>query len=237
MLRIGQDLQKAFNVRSDGKRRKSFDYREQLGVGILHTARKNLNQNRKRKLFRVLILEVNMPPIFRNSSSGSLTRAQAVALMKERQAAQNSGAPSHDVSNEPRIPKGSGQESGEWTKDGATSKTGGEREISTRCPKGYDIVPMEVTGYTDGPESTGKHPGDPGYGQASSGAKTRSGTFAAPPGYKFGTRMYVPGFGWGTVQDRGSAIHNNKLDIWFKTVAEAKKWGRRKNVNVIICKG
>jgi 3D (Asp-Asp-Asp) domain-containing protein len=48
--------------------------------------------------------------------------------------------------------------------------------------------------------------------------------------------MYVPGYGWGTVQDIGGAIKGNRLDVWFKTVEEAKRWGRQK-LNVIVCRG
>ena len=69
----------------------------------------------------------------------------------------------------------------------------------------------------------------------SSGAKTSHGTIAAATNHTFGTRMYVPGYGWGTVQDRGGKIKGNHIDLWFKTVEEAKKWGKR-TVNVVVCK-
>ena len=46
------------------------------------------------------------------------------------------------------------------------------------CPNGSTVVSMEVTGYTSGPESTGKGPGDPGYGRTASGATACSPTMS-----------------------------------------------------------
>jgi 3D (Asp-Asp-Asp) domain-containing protein len=41
--------------------------------------------------------------------------------------------------------------------------------------------------------------------------------------------MYVPGYGWGLVEDRGSAIKGpNRLDLYFEGLEEAKQWGRRR---------
>lgn len=56
---------------------------------------------------------------------------------------------------------------------------------------------------------------------------------AAPPQYKFGTRMYIPGFGNAIVLDRGGAIKGNKLDLLVKTKSQAYAWGR-KNVTVTV---
>ena len=39
--------------------------------------------------------------------------------------------------------------------------------------------------------------------------------------------MYVPGYGWGTVQDRGGAIKGDKLDLYFKSHKKALEWGRK----------
>ena len=149
--------------------------------------------------------------------------------------------PGHDVSNEPRVPKGN-SDGGQWTTGGSsgggrTSDEGASAdEAGATCPNGYEIVPMEVTAYTNGPESTGKRPGHPQYGITFYKSKAGPGTIAAPPEYAHNTRMYVPGYGWGSVQDTGGAIKGNHLDVWFETVEEARKWGRRK-INVIVCKG
>jgi len=86
-----------------------------------------------------------------------------------------------------------------------------------------------------GPESTQKRPGDPGYGITKNGAIAGPGTLAAPIQY-MGRRMYVPGYGWGTVQDIGGAIQGNRLDVWFESVDEARRWGRQ-TLDVIVCNG
>ena len=141
-----------------------------------------------------------------------------------------------DVTYEPRVLKGN-PDAGEWTTAGNAEPTQSEQAVGAKCPNGYDVVTMEVTAYTSGPESTGKSPGNPKYGITKSGAVAGPGTIAAPRSYELGkTRMYVPGYGWGTVQDIGGAIKGNHLDVWFKTVEEAKRWGRRK-LNVIVCRG
>lgn len=56
------------------------------------------------------------------------------------------------------------------------------------------------------------------------------GTIAADTKYyRFGTRMHVPGYGWGVVEDRGSAIKGpNRLDLYMDNHSKALSWGRRK---------
>jgi 3D (Asp-Asp-Asp) domain-containing protein len=58
----------------------------------------------------------------------------------------------------------------------------------------------------------------------------RDGTVAADTRYyPFGTRMYVPGYGWGRVEDRGGAIKGpDRIDLYFSSHQEALRWGRRK---------
>lgn len=65
----------------------------------------------------------------------------------------------------------------------------------------------------------------------------REGTIAADTDYyPFGTRMYVPGYGWGVVQDRGGAIKGpHRIDLYMKTHQEALEWGRQKvQVTVVL---
>lgn len=64
---------------------------------------------------------------------------------------------------------------------------------------------------------------------------SRMGTIAADTEfYPIGTVMYVPGYGWGTVQDRGSAIKGpNRIDVFMKSHSEALEWGRRE-VKVVV---
>ncbi len=55
----------------------------------------------------------------------------------------------------------------------------------------------------------------------------RDGTIAADTRhYPFGTRMYVPGWGYGRVEDRGSAITGpDRLDLYFNSHSTALQWG------------
>ncbi len=65
-------------------------------------------------------------------------------------------------------------------------------------------------------------------GQTASGKQARHGTIAADTNlYPFGTIMYVPGYGYGVVEDRGSAINGERLDLFFRSHREAQKWGRK----------
>ena len=48
-----------------------------------------------------------------------------------------------------------------------------------------------------------------------------------------GTKVYVPGYGLAVAQDTGSAIKNNKIDLFMNTSSEAYNWGVR-NVEVYI---
>ncbi len=56
------------------------------------------------------------------------------------------------------------------------------------------------------------------------------GTIAADTKYyPFGTRMYVPGYGQGVVEDRGGAIKGpNRIDLYFDSHSDALTWGRKK---------
>lgn len=108
------------------------------------------------------------------------------------------------------------------------------------------IMVMEVTGYCDcgiccswerswfglGPPviSAGPNKGKPKQvGVTASGGKTRPGTIAADTSVlPFGTIVYVPGYGYGRVEDRGGAIKGKRLDLWFSSHEKAKQWGRKR---------
>ena len=131
--------------------------------------------------------------------------------------------------------------------------------ISLRGKK-VEKIRMVVTAYDAGPESTGWRrkfftwpPLRPVYtggklkgqrkrvGITADGTKarqvrwTRKGTIAADTTkYPFGTKMYVPGYGWGEVHDIGSAIKGNHIDIFFRSHKAAMKWGRKVLVVTVI---
>ncbi len=58
----------------------------------------------------------------------------------------------------------------------------------------------------------------------------RDGTIAADTRYyRFGTRMYVPGYGWGRVEDRGGAIKGpERIDLYMDSHSRARRWGKRR---------
>lgn len=71
-------------------------------------------------------------------------------------------------------------------------------------------------------------------GITASGTRVRPGTIAADTSiYPFGTIMYVEGYGYGRVEDRGSAIVGNRIDLYYRTHAQAMAWGRQ-NLRVKI---
>ncbi|HET6490306.1 MAG TPA: 3D domain-containing protein [Syntrophales bacterium] len=105
---------------------------------------------------------------------------------------------------------------------------------------------MLVTAYDPGPKSTGweyrfldffftpvyaygPHKGKvKEVGMTSSGKKAKKGTIAADiRRYPYGTQMHVPGYGWGEVQDTGSAIKGDHIDVFFPKEKDAIAWGRK----------
>lgn len=65
-------------------------------------------------------------------------------------------------------------------------------------------------------------------GVTASGVKARRGTIAADlKVFPFGTRLRVPGYGVGRVEDIGGAIKGRHIDVWFPSHAEARRWGAR----------
>ena len=111
------------------------------------------------------------------------------------------------------------------------------------------VVPMEVTAYCPCKQccewkrnwrgrpvfASGSLKGErKKVGQTASGAQADIGTIAADTTlYPFGTFMYVPGYGYGRVEDRGGAIKGQRLDVFFKKHRQAEQWGRA-TVNVHV---
>ena len=71
-------------------------------------------------------------------------------------------------------------------------------------------------------------------GKTSSGAMVRPGTIAADTSiYPYGTVMYVPGYGYGRVEDTGGAIKGQHIDLYRPNHWFARQWGvRSKKVKV-----
>lgn len=87
----------------------------------------------------------------------------------------------------------------------------------------------EVTAYTAGYESTGKHPDHPLYKVTASGATVEENhTIACAMSIDFDTQVYIPYFGRTfTCEDRGGAIKEGHLDVYMDLVEDALEFGRR----------
>jgi 3D (Asp-Asp-Asp) domain-containing protein/uncharacterized protein YabE (DUF348 family) len=87
-------------------------------------------------------------------------------------------------------------------------------------PKGGRRMRVEATGYS--PRQRGLSD------FTATGARAKRGVIAVDPRViPFGTRVYVPGYGYAVAADTGGAIKGNRIDLCFATVAECFAWGRR----------
>ncbi|MBO9130675.1 3D domain-containing protein [Bacillus sp. 165] len=96
----------------------------------------------------------------------------------------------------------------------------------------YRSVTVTATGYTAGAESTGKHPSHPSYGVTYSGVKVKRDLFSTIAAdlkvFPIGTILFIPGYGYGVVADKGGAIKGNALDLYYETVKDVyQQWGKR----------
>lgn len=65
-------------------------------------------------------------------------------------------------------------------------------------------------------------------GITASGTRVRRGTIAADTSrYPFGTVMYVEGYGYGRVEDRGGKIRGDRIDLYFPSHKLALRWGKQ----------
>lgn len=105
------------------------------------------------------------------------------------------------------------------------------RDLSLESEK-YETQLMNITKYA--PLSPGAVPGRDFAGDPSvtySGEELVPGeTAAAGPNVPFGTRIYVEGIGWYTVQDRGSGIGPNDIDLAVASRDEAIEFGKQQRL-------
>ena len=124
-----------------------------------------------------------------------------------------------------------------------------EEKVKSKKPPRKENRRMLVTAYDPGPKSCGwkyehgltVYSNGPMAGKVkkvgitADGSRVKIGTIAADLSrYPFGTRMYVPGYGWGEVHDVGSAIKGDHIDVFQHTEAEAKRWGKRRLTVTVI---
>lgn len=82
--------------------------------------------------------------------------------------------------------------------------------------------------------------------RTSTGVRPTLGTIAVSTKYiPYGTEIYVPGYGYGKAQDTGAfrnytnsdGSYVNQLDVFMNTEKECRKWGRKRNVTVLVRMG
>jgi 3D (Asp-Asp-Asp) domain-containing protein len=106
----------------------------------------------------------------------------------------------------------------------------------------YPKHTVTATGYTAGIESTGKSQGHPEYGITFSGVKVKRDLFSTVAAdltvFPIGTILFIPGYGYGVVADKGGAIKGNELDLYYETVEDVyKQWGKKKLEVYMVQKG
>lgn len=118
------------------------------------------------------------------------------------------------------------------------TKLTGEYRIYKKPPKagkdGWIEMKMDyITAYWQGTKT-------------STGAKPKLGFIAVNTYYiPYGTEIYVPGYGYGVAKDTGAfrkykradGTPVNQLDLWMNTEKEGRRWGRKRNVTVLVKMG
>ena len=93
------------------------------------------------------------------------------------------------------------------------------------CGWEFSLLGFGPPVYTYGPQKGQRKK----VGVTARGTVARLGTVAADPKvFPFGTRLQIPGYGTGIVEDVGGAITGRHIDVWMPSHATALRWGRRK---------
>ncbi|MCL6453590.1 MAG: 3D domain-containing protein [Alicyclobacillus sp.] len=140
---------------------------------------------------------------------------------------------------------------GNRTDVGVARVQAGTRVRSTSEPASFavpqratDTVPKRelgefiVTAYALTPRSTGKVPGQPGFGVTASGTRAQVGrTIAVDPSViPMGSLVYIdlPGVGWRLAEDTGGAIQGRHIDLLLPSDNAALSFGVKRKVHVYI---
>lgn len=91
------------------------------------------------------------------------------------------------------------------------------RSLPIEIPDGLSVV-QELRVYATwyNPASCGRSPSDPSYGITATGVPVDRGIVAVDPSViPLGTRMYIPGYGYGVAADTGGGIRGDMIDLGY----------------------
>jgi uncharacterized protein YabE (DUF348 family) len=114
----------------------------------------------------------------------------------------------------------------------------GTKRASHQVARAKTVVaaaPREGIGSKLAVTATAYAPGADGVGtRTATGARAGFGIVAVDPRViPLGTRLYIPGYGYGIAADTGGAVRGNRIDLCFDSAAQALEWGRR-SVTIVI---
>lgn len=76
--------------------------------------------------------------------------------------------------------------------------------------------------------------------RTATGTRPKLGCIAVNPKLiPYGSQIYIKGYGYGTAQDTGAfrnyaSPKNNAIDLWFNTESEARRFGSKYNVTILV---
>ncbi|WP_245630071.1 3D domain-containing protein [Alicyclobacillus acidiphilus] len=93
-----------------------------------------------------------------------------------------------------------------------------------------------VTAYNLDRYSTGKGPGDPGFGVTATGTRAKTGRTIAvdPTVIPYGSLVYIEGIGWRIAEDTGGAIRGHHIDLLVGDRRDAIEFGVKRHCKVTI---
>jgi len=100
--------------------------------------------------------------------------------------------------------------------------------VALDAPDGMNVVSaMSVYATWYNPASAGRSPSDPSYGITATGVPVDRGVIAVDPSViPLGTRLYIPGYGYGVAADTGGGIRGNMIDLGYPD-GVAVNWNSR----------
>jgi uncharacterized protein YabE (DUF348 family) len=109
---------------------------------------------------------------------------------------------------------------------GLARRSSGAPDRAVAAPTSGRRMKVTATGYAPGSDGVDW--------RTATGGRAGYGVVAVDPHViPMGTRLFIPGYGYGVASDTGGAIDGKIIDLCFETRAEALIWGRR-TVNIII---